>query len=83
MYVTRPNNARIPALSEMPNNPCEAVVLEAKDWKTKSTPYRVADYIAKRHGWKFEQGRMPDGSGWRSRWSLTACHWSLEAVFNQ
>lgn len=42
----------------------EAVVLEAKDWKTKSTPYRVANYIAKRHGWKFEQGRMPDGSGW-------------------
>lgn len=42
----------------------EALVLPAKDWKTKSTPYRVANNIAKRHGWRFEQGRMPDGSGW-------------------
>lgn len=42
----------------------EAIVLENKDWKTKSTPYRVANNIAKRHGWQFEQGRMPDGSGW-------------------
>lgn len=42
----------------------EAIVLEAKDWKTKSPPYRVANNIAKRYGWKFEQGRMPDGSGW-------------------
>jgi hypothetical protein len=42
----------------------EAVVLEAKEWKTKSTPYRVANHIAERHGWLFEQGRMPDGSGW-------------------
>lgn len=42
----------------------EAIVLEAKDWKTKTAPYRVANNIAKRQGWKFEQGRMPDGSGW-------------------
>lgn len=42
----------------------EAIVMEAKDWKTKGTPYRVANNIAKRQGWKFEQGRMPDGSGW-------------------
>ena len=42
----------------------EAIVLEAKDWKTKSPPYRVANGIAKRYGWKFGQGRMPDGSGW-------------------
>lgn len=42
----------------------EAIVLEAKEWKTKSTPYRVANHIAKRHGWQFEQGRLPDGSGW-------------------
>lgn len=42
----------------------EAIVLEAKDWKTKSAPYRVANNIAKRQGWRFEQGRMPDGSGW-------------------
>ncbi len=42
----------------------EAIVLEAKEWKTKSSPYRVANNISKQHGWKFEQGRMPDGSGW-------------------
>lgn len=42
----------------------EALVVEAKDWRTKSSPYRVADNIAKRYGWQFEQGRMPDGSGW-------------------
>ena len=42
----------------------EAIVLEAGEWKTKSSPYRVANNIAKRHGWKFEQGRMMDGSGW-------------------
>ena len=42
----------------------EAIVLETKEWKTKSTPCRVANRIAKRHGWQFEQGRMPDGTGW-------------------
>jgi hypothetical protein len=42
----------------------EALVMPTKDWKTKGTPYRVANNIAKRHGWQFEQGRMPDGSGW-------------------
>lgn len=42
----------------------EGIMLEAKDWKTKTAPYRVANNIAKRRGWKFEQGRMPDGSGW-------------------
>lgn len=42
----------------------EALILEAKDWKTKTAPYRVSNNIAKRHGWKFEQGRMPDGTGW-------------------
>lgn len=42
----------------------EALILPDKDWKTKSPPYRVAINIAKRHGWQFEQGRMPDGSGW-------------------
>ena len=42
----------------------QALVLPTKDWKTKSSPYRVANNIAKRHGWQFEQGRMPDGSGW-------------------
>lgn len=42
----------------------EALVLGANDWKSKGTPYRVANNIAKRHGWEFEQGRMPDGTGW-------------------
>ncbi len=42
----------------------DALILHPDDWKTKSTPYRVANNIAKRHGWRFEQGRMPDGSGW-------------------
>lgn len=42
----------------------EALILETKDWRTKDTPYRVANLIAKRYGWRFEQGRMPDGSGW-------------------
>ena len=42
----------------------EALLLPTADWKTKGTPYRVANNIAKRHGWQFEQGRMPDGSGW-------------------
>lgn len=44
--------------------PGEALIVESKDWKTKGAPYRVANNIAKRHGWRFEQGRMPDGSGW-------------------
>jgi hypothetical protein len=42
----------------------EAIVLEAKDWKTKTAPYRVSNRIAKQNGWSFEQGRMADGSGW-------------------
>lgn len=41
----------------------EAVVLEAKDWKAGGSPYRVANNIAKRYGWGFEQGRLQDG-GW-------------------
>ncbi len=42
----------------------EALSIADKEWKTKSTPYRVANNISKRHGWKFEQGRMPNGNGW-------------------
>ncbi|MCF8246460.1 MAG: hypothetical protein K9J37_10735, partial [Saprospiraceae bacterium] len=42
----------------------QALVVTTKDWNTKSSPYRVANNIAKRHGWQFEQGRMPDGTGW-------------------
>lgn len=42
----------------------EALLLADKEWTTKSTPYRVANHLAKRSGWEFEQGRMPDGSGW-------------------
>ena len=42
----------------------QALVVTPKDWKTKSSPYRVANNIARRHGRQFEQGRMPDGSGW-------------------
>lgn len=42
----------------------EALVLPASEWKTKGSPYRVANHLAKQHGWRFEQGRMPDGSGW-------------------
>jgi len=42
----------------------EALILTDKEWKTKSTPYRVANHLSKRSGWEFEQGRMPDGSGW-------------------
>lgn len=42
----------------------QALIVTPKDWKTTTSPYRVANNIAKRHGWKFEQGRMPDGSGW-------------------
>lgn len=42
----------------------EALFMANNEWKTKSTPYRVANNISKRHGWEFEQGRMPDGSGW-------------------
>ena len=42
----------------------EALVVEARDWRSKSTPYRVANNITKRHGWQFEQGRLPDASGW-------------------
>lgn len=39
----------------------EALFMADKEWKTKSTPYRVANNIAKRHGWEFEQGRMVAG----------------------
>lgn len=42
----------------------EAQSLDDKEWKTKSTPYRVANNVSKRHRWEFGQGRMPDGSGW-------------------
>ncbi len=42
----------------------EALILESGEWRTKSPPYRIANDLAKRTGRRFEQGRMPDGSGW-------------------
>jgi len=42
----------------------EALIISREDWKTKSSPYRVVNYLAKKTGRKFIKGRLPDGSGW-------------------
>ncbi len=41
-----------------------AVIIEYNEWKTKTPPYRIANRVTKTYGWKFQNGKMPDGTGW-------------------
>jgi hypothetical protein len=59
----RGNNTRISAhIKQL--EPGEGCIIEKQDWKAKSPPFRIINYIAKKTGRKFRHGTMPDGSGW-------------------
>ncbi len=42
----------------------EALVIEKKDWKAKYSPTIVVNRVAKKHGYKYLCGALPDRSGW-------------------
>ena len=42
----------------------EGLLIEPKDWKTKSPPYRVIKNVIQNTNRTFAYGRMPNGSGW-------------------
>ncbi len=44
--------------------PGAGLIVDRTDWKGLSSPYRIARHITKKKGFKYEYGRMPDGSGW-------------------
>lgn len=44
--------------------PGDALIIEAKDWRTKTPPGQTINRYAKSSGKKFTHGRMIDGSGW-------------------
>ena len=44
--------------------PGEYLKIEKADWKKRQPPSRVASYIAKRRGKKFQTWSVLDNSGW-------------------
>jgi len=43
----------------------EAVIVEKGiDWKSKSPPYRIVNYLSKKTNLKFDSGLTPDKKGW-------------------
>jgi hypothetical protein len=42
----------------------EGLVIEKSDWKAKTPPLRIVNYLSKKTGRKFRKGTMPDRSGW-------------------
>jgi hypothetical protein len=42
----------------------EGLVITHADWQTAGSPYRVVQNVSKSLGRTFENGKMPDGSGW-------------------
>jgi len=45
--------------------PDEGLTIYRKEWRVSYSPTRIVNRIAKRYGYKFEQGALPDRSGWR------------------
>ena len=45
--------------------PDEGLTIYKKEWGRSYAPTHMANQIAKRYGYKFEQGALPDRSGWR------------------
>jgi hypothetical protein len=44
--------------------PGEALALEKKDWQVKYSPLKIVTRIERKYGFKYERGKLPDGSGW-------------------
>ena len=43
----------------------EAIVInKATDWKSKTPPYRVVNYLSKTTALRFDAGPTADGKGW-------------------
>jgi hypothetical protein len=45
--------------------PDEGLTIYKKEWRAHYAPTQMANRIAKRYGYKFEQGALLDRSGWR------------------
>ena len=45
--------------------PDEGLTIYKKEWGRSYAPTQMANNIAKRYGYKFMQGALPDRSGWR------------------
>ena len=43
----------------------EGITIYKTEWRKHYPPTLLANRIAKRYGYKFEQGALPDRSGWR------------------
>lgn len=42
----------------------EALFLPREEWKAKSTPYYVVNYLKRKDGYRFDYGFKTDGTGW-------------------
>ena len=45
--------------------PGEGLTIFKKEWRVTYAPTQMANRIAKKYGYRFEQGALPDRSGWR------------------
>jgi hypothetical protein len=55
-----------PFYNELLNlKPGEGLTIFKKEWHSSYAPTRMANRIAKRYGYKFEQGALPARDGWR------------------
>ena len=45
--------------------PGEGLTIFKKEWRVSYAPTQTANRIAKKYGYKFEQGALPGRDGWR------------------
>ena len=45
--------------------PDEGITIYKKEWQRHYAPTLMANRIAKKYGFTFEQGSLPDRTGWR------------------
>jgi hypothetical protein len=55
-----------PFYNELLNlKPGEGRTILKKEWQRSYVPTKMTNRIAKKYGYRFEQGALPDRSGWR------------------
>lgn len=42
----------------------QALIIERKDWKTKTSPFRIVNAFARKHHRTFDKAYTNDGTGW-------------------
>ena len=45
--------------------PGEGLTILKKEWQRSYAPTKIAGSIARKYGYQFKQGALPDRSGWR------------------